>query len=69
MSEVTQGALSEQMPEPKLAGARGLKVIQKDIERFGHTIVGCTRCEYMLEKGNARGGTVAHSEKYWSTVT
>ena len=52
----------EEAVKPKLAGVRDLKVTQKDIERYGFTTVGCKRCEYMLEKGDAKGCTSAHSE-------
>ena len=44
-----------------------MKITVKDIERFGHTLVGCKRCRYMLDNDTAKGCTVARSDVFVTT--
>ena len=61
---VRHGRSGEPEPErPKTSETtvQNLKFTKKDLDKVGFTLVGCKRCEHMIQSGTAKGRHTAHS--------
>ena len=54
MDDVDRPAPEDELPKNRAPSVLDLKITLKDLEDFGHTEVGCERCDYIKEHGDAR---------------